>query len=76
MVTIQSGAAGTLAACAAAGIGAGKSLAKPVVGAVAPPITEPAATMPAAHQPLECQTLLMPCRLAPFSLRFAMIQQC
>src|SRR6516165_2396887 len=67
--------AGTLAACAAAGVGAGKSLAKPVVGAMAAPITAPMTTMPAADQPLECQTLLMPCGPAPLSLRFAMIQQ-
>src|SRR5215467_6120572 len=58
-------------ACAAAGVGAGKSLAKPMVGAMAAPTT----TMQAANQPLECQTLVMPCGPAPLSLRFAMIQQ-
>ena len=75
IVTIQSGAAGTLAACAAAGVGAGKSLVKPMVGAMAAPITAPTTTMPAADQPLECQTLVIPCGPAPLSLRFGMIQQ-
>src|SRR6516165_9770571 len=65
MVTIQSGAAGTLAACAAAGVGAGKSLAKPVVGATAAPITAPTTTTLAADQPLECQTLVMCCAGPP-----------
>ena len=73
MVTIQSGAAGTLAACAAEGVGAGESLAKPVVGAMAAPITAPTTTMQAANQPLssekplECQTLVMPCGPVPLS---------
>ena len=67
-----------MAVGAAAGVG--RSAAKPEVGAMAAPmtepITEPVATMQTAHQPPECQTLLMPCEPAPFSLRFTMIQQC
>ena len=76
MVTIQSGAAGTLAACAAAGVGAGKSTGKADGRrdgrAHNRTHDNNAGGRPTARVPNPSHAV----RARPISLRFAMIYQC